>query len=99
MEGRDIGTVVFPDAPVKFYLTAVPTERARRRATELRARGETVNETALAADLEARDRRDSGRAESPLRPAADAQILDTSGVPFEEVVARMEAAVRACLAR
>src|SRR5262245_56446828 len=68
MEGRDIGTVVFPDAPVKFYLAAVPAERARRRATELRARGETVDETALAADLEARDRRDSGRAESPLRP-------------------------------
>jgi cytidylate kinase len=99
MEGRDIGTVVFPDAPVKFYLTAAPAERAHRRAAELRGRGETVDETALAADLEARDRRDRGRAESPLRPAADAQILDTSGVPFEEVVARMEATVRACLAR
>jgi cytidylate kinase len=99
MEGRDIGTVVFPDAPVKLYLTADATERARRRAAELRARGETVDEAALATDLAARDRRDSGRAESPLRPAADAQVLDTSRVPFDEVVARMEAAVRACLAR
>ncbi len=99
MEGRDIGTVVFPEAPVKLYLTAEPRERARRRAVELRRRGEEVDEAALAVDLAARDRRDSGRAESPLRPADDAQVLDTSGVPFEEVVARMEAAVRACLAR
>src|SRR5262249_42197660 len=74
MEGRDIGTVVFPDAPVKLYLTAAPVERARRRATELRTRGEEVDEAVLADDLTARDRRDSGRANSPLRPAADAQI-------------------------
>lgn len=99
MEGRDIGTVVFPDAPVKLYLTADPRERARRRGAELRARGDAVDEAALAAELAARDQRDSARAESPLRPAADAQVLDTSGVPFAEVVARMEAAVRACLAR
>jgi cytidylate kinase len=99
MEGRDIGTVVFPDAPVKFFLTADPAERARRRATELRARGDAIDEGALAAELAARDRRDSARAESPLRPAADAQVLDTTGLALDEVVARMQAAVRACLAR
>jgi CMP/dCMP kinase len=99
MEGRDIGTVVFPDAPVKLFLTADAPERARRRAAELRARGDVVDEAALAADLAARDQRDSGRAESPLRPAADALVLDTSDVPLDEVVARMEAAVRASLAR
>jgi cytidylate kinase len=99
MEGRDIGTVVFPDAPVKLYLTANPAERASRRAAELRARGETVDETALAAELAERDRRDSARAHSPLRPAADAHVLDTTGVAFEDVVAQMEGAVRACLAR
>src|SRR4030095_15238946 len=110
-------------APVKLFLTADAPERARRRAAELRARGDVVDEAALAAgpagrrppgrgargdvvdeaalaaDLAARDRRDSGRAESPLRPAADALVLDTSDVPLDEVVARMEAAVRACLAR
>jgi cytidylate kinase len=99
MEGRDIGTVVFPEAPVKLYLTADPAERARRRAAELRARGEAVDEAALAVELAARDRRDSDRALAPLRPAADAHVLDTSGVPFDEVVARMEALVRARLAR
>jgi cytidylate kinase len=99
MEGRDIGTVVFPDAPVKFFLTADPAERARRRATELRARGDAIDEGALAAELAARDRRDSARAESPLRPAADAQVLDTTGLALDEVVARMQAAVRASLAR
>jgi cytidylate kinase len=99
MEGRDIGTVVFPDAPVKLYLTAAPAERARRRAMELRTRGEQVDEAALADDLAARDRRDSGRANSPLRPATDAQIIDTTHLPFDEVVDLMEAAVRGHAAR
>jgi CMP/dCMP kinase len=94
MEGRDIGTVVFPDAPVKLYLTAAPAERARRRAMELRTRGEQADEAALAEDLAARDRRDSGRANSPLRPAADAQIIDTTHLAFDEVVELMEEAVR-----
>jgi CMP/dCMP kinase len=99
MEGRDIGTVVFPDAPVKLYLTAAPAERARRRALELRTRGEQVDEAALADELAARDRRDSGRANSPLRPATDAQIIDTTHLPFDEVVDLMEAAVRGHAAR
>jgi len=94
MEGRDIGTVVFPDAPVKLYLTAAPTERARRRATELRARGEEVDEVALAEDLAARDRRDSARTHAPLRPASDARLIDTTHLTFEEVVDCMEEAVR-----
>ncbi len=99
MEGRDIGTVVFPDAPVKLYLTADPHERAGRRAAELRARGEVVDEAALAADLAARDQRDSARAHAPLRAASDARVLDTTGLSLDEVVGQMEALVRACLTR
>jgi cytidylate kinase len=99
MEGRDIGTVVFPDAPVKLYLTASPAERARRRAAELRTRGEEVDEAALAAELTARDRRDSERAHSPLRPAGDARLIDTTHLSLDEVVDRMEDAVRRCLER
>ena len=94
MEGRDIGTVVFPDAPLKLYLVADPAERARRRAVDLRARGETVDETALAAEIAARDARDSGRATAPLRPADDAVVLDTTRMSLEAVVARMEALAR-----
>ncbi len=98
MEGRDIGTVVFPNAEVKLYLTADPIERARRRAAELRARGETVDEAALAREIAARDERDSARSHSPLRPATDALRLDTTGLTLEQVVARMEQEVVACLA-
>ena len=97
MEGRDIGTVVFPEAPAKLYLTAAPAERARRRAVELRARGETVDETALARELAERDRRDSERAHSPLRPARDAQVLDTTTLALEAVVDAMERVARARL--
>jgi CMP/dCMP kinase len=98
MEGRDIGTVVFPNAEVKLYLTADPIERAHRRAAELRARGETVDEAALAREIAARDERDSARSHSPLRPATDALRLDTTGLTLEQVVARMEQEVVACLA-
>ncbi|TMA48444.1 MAG: (d)CMP kinase [Deltaproteobacteria bacterium] len=97
MEGRDIGTVVFPEAPAKLYLTAAPAERARRRAVELRARGETVDETALARELAERDRRDSERAHSPLRPARDAVVLDTTTLALEAVVDEMERIARARL--
>ena len=93
MEGRDIGTVVFPDAPVKVFLTAAPRERARRRAVELRAKGEVVDEEALATAIAARDRRDSERAEAPLRPAADAVVLDTSGLDLASVIDRLVALV------
>jgi CMP/dCMP kinase len=98
MEGRDIGTVVFPNAEVKLYLTADPIERARRRAAELRARGESVDEAALAREIAARDERDRARSHSPLRPATDALRLDTTGLTLEQVVARMEQEVVACLA-
>jgi CMP/dCMP kinase len=94
MEGRDIGTVVFHDAPVKLYLTADAAERARRRAAEMRARGEAVDEARLAREIVERDRRDSERPTSPLRPAADAVILDTTTMPFDAVVTRMEEITR-----
>jgi CMP/dCMP kinase len=85
-EGRDIGTVVAPDASLKVFLTADPRERARRRAAELGAEEETV-----LAEQTLRDERDSTREHSPLRPAAGAVTLDTSGLGVEEVVARIVA--------
>ena len=97
MEGRDIGTVVFPDALVKLYLTASPAVRAERRARELRALGEQVDETALARDLTERDRRDAERAHSPLRPAPDAVVLDTTTLTLDAVVDAMEGVARARL--
>ncbi|HXJ37493.1 MAG TPA: (d)CMP kinase [Candidatus Eisenbacteria bacterium] len=98
MEGRDIGTVVFPDAPVKVFLSAAPRERARRRAVDLRTQGEHVDEEALAEAITERDRRDSERATSPLRPAADAVILDTTTMTLDAVVGRLEAMVRPLVA-
>lgn len=95
MEGRDIGTVVFPDAPLKIFLTADPTERARRRARELATRGEHVDVEALARDLARRDERDRSRADSPLRPAADARLLDTTHLDLAAVVAIMAGWARA----
>src|SRR5512138_2827386 len=86
LEGRDIGTVVFPDAEAKFFLTATPEERARRRHAELAARGDPQPYGAVLADQLRRDRDDSQRALAPLRPAADAVVVDTSGVPLAEVV-------------
>jgi len=94
MEGRDIGTVVFPDALVKLYLTASPEVRAGRRARELRAAGETVDEAVLARELAERDRRDAERAHSPLRPAADAVVIETTALPLDAVVDAMEAIAR-----
>lgn len=84
VEGRDIGTVVFPDAPVKIFLTANPLVRARRRAGDAEAQGRTVEE--IAAAIEARDHADSTRTASPLRPADDATVIDTSELSIEEVV-------------
>jgi cytidylate kinase len=93
-EGRDQGTVVFPDAGCKFFLTASPDERARRRQREMEARGEAVDFAALRAALEVRDRRDAGRDVAPMRPAADAVLLDSTGLSLDEVVGRMEQEVR-----
>jgi CMP/dCMP kinase len=94
LDGRDIGTVVFPDADVKFFLTADSSERARRRHDEerLKSRAQTYEETL--ADLEARDRRDTTRADSPLKRADDAVVLDTTGRTIDEVFEAMLAVVR-----
>jgi cytidylate kinase len=85
MEGRDIGSVVFPKAQVKIYLDAQPEERARRRAMELQARGEAGAETDVAAQLEQRDRQDRERGEAPLVQAPDAEFVDTTGLSIDQV--------------
>jgi len=83
LDGRDIGTVVCPDAPVKLYVTAGAPERARRRYHEILAGGGEADEAAILADIERRDARDMGRSDSPLRPANDAHLLDTSDMTIE----------------
>jgi CMP/dCMP kinase len=94
VEGRDIGTVVLPDAPLKIFLTASPDVRARRRYDELTARGQTVDLAATLAEIVARDDRDTTRATAPLKQADDAVLLDTSELRESEVVDRMEALAR-----
>lgn len=88
-DGRDMGTVVFPDAQLKVFMTATAKVRAERRYRQLLGRGETANLEALTADLEERDRRDSQRATAPLKPAPDAHRLDTSDMSIEEVVKKV----------
>ena len=85
MEGRDIGTVVFPNADVKIFLDADPQERVRRRLRESRARGEDVSEGGLAEQMKERDQRDSTRADAPLAQAPDAIYLDSTRLTEEEV--------------
>ena len=85
MEGRDIGTVVFPDADVKIFLDADPRERVRRRHQDVRAAGEAIPESALAAQMKERDQRDSTRADGPLAQAPDAAYLDSTSLTAEEV--------------
>ena len=89
MEGRDIGTVVFPDATVKVYLDASAEERARRRANDTAHSGGGAGQAAVAAALEARDRSDTTRTASPLTVAPDAVVIDTTDVPVDEVVRRV----------
>lgn len=93
-EGRDIGTVVAPGAELKVFLVADPAERARRRAAELRERGEDADPDAVRAEIERRDERDSSRAAAPLRPAPDAVEVDTTGLSIEAAVARVVELVR-----
>lgn len=88
-DGRDMGTVVFPDAPLKVFLTATAEERARRRYKQLIAKGISVTMDGLLRDIRERDARDAGRAAAPLRPAADAVLLDTTELTIDEVVARV----------
>jgi len=83
LDGRDIGTVVFPHAAAKLYVTASPETRARRRALELGTAGGHIDEAGVLADLRRRDARDSGRTDSPLRPAPDAYLLDTTDLDIE----------------
>ena len=84
MDGRDIGTVVFPDAELKIYLTASPEIRAQRRLEELKAKGENANYDEVLANVKERDHRDQNRAESPLRKAEDAVEIDNSNLTREE---------------
>lgn len=88
-EGRDQGTVVFPDASVKFYLTADATERAKRRQIELRAKGSSENLEQIQNAIEERDKSDEERAVGPLRPAEDAIVVDTTDLSIEEVVEKL----------
>jgi cytidylate kinase len=78
IDGRDIGTVIAPQAEVKIFVTATPEERARRRVLELRGRGEAVDDAAVLADIKARDERDTNRPVAPLKQAEDAVLLDTT---------------------
>lgn len=84
MEGRDIGTVVFPDANVKIFLDADPGERVRRRLRESQAKGESVSEGMVAAQMKERDQRDSTRADAPLAQAPDATYLDSTAMTLDE---------------
>jgi len=98
MEGRDIQTVVLPDAEVKIFLTASAEARARRRWLELKERGEAADVEQILAGVKARDERDTNRAHSPLRAAADAVRVDTSDLSIEEVVAAVLEVVQGRLA-
>ena len=99
LEGRDIGTVVFPDAEAKIFLTATEEERARRRYEELRAKGTTLTFEATLADVRERDRQDTTRAVAPLRKADDAVEVITDGMSMDAVVARLVELVREKSAR
>ena len=96
-DGRDMGTVVFPDAPLKFFLTASAEERARRRYKQLKDKGENVTLARLLRDIEERDERDSSRSVSPLLPADDAIVIDSTATPIDAVFARVMADVTARL--
>jgi cytidylate kinase len=91
-DGRDMGTVVFPDASVKIFLTASAEERARRRFNQLKEAGVDVNIDALLEEIRVRDERDMNRSAAPLKPADGAQVIDSTGLSIEEVLARCMAA-------
>ncbi|MCK7543354.1 (d)CMP kinase [Marinobacter bryozoorum] len=90
-DGRDMGTVVFPDAPVKVFLTASAEERARRRYLQLKEAGMDVNIQNLLDEIRARDERDMNRSAAPLKPADDAQVIDSTGLSIEEVLSKVMA--------
>ena len=93
-EGRDQGTIVFPDAACKFFLVADPLERAKRRQREMAQRGETVELERILRDQEIRDQRDAARDLAPMKPAGDAVLLDSTRLTPEQVVEAMAAEVR-----
>lgn len=93
-DGRDMGTVIFPDAPFKVFLTASAGERAKRRYKQLKEKGLSVTLATLQSEIEARDARDASRAVAPLKPAADALLVDTTGMGIEDVVAKVLAVVK-----
>jgi cytidylate kinase len=97
LDGRDIGTVVCPDAPVKLYVTASPDVRARRRFDEIVASGIPADYLEILADIIKRDERDMGRADSPLRPADDAHLLDTSEMSIEAAFLAAKSIIDAAL--
>ena len=94
LEGRDIGTVVFPDAEVKFFLTASAETRARRRHAELAAKSQTVTFEETLADVKRRDAQDEGRAVAPLKRAEEAILVDSTDLTFEDTVTKMLADVK-----
>ncbi|TBR39302.1 MULTISPECIES: (d)CMP kinase [Dyella] len=93
-DGRDMGTVIFPDAAFKVFLTASAAERAKRRYKQLKEKGLSVTLSGLQREIEARDARDASRAVAPLKPADDAVLVDTTGMPIDEVVAKVLAVVQ-----
>ncbi len=93
-DGRDMGTVVFPDADLKIFLTASAEERAKRRYKQLKQKGISANLRHLSADIAARDERDTNRSVSPLKPAADAIVIDTSNLGIDAVVGKIRELVR-----
>jgi CMP/dCMP kinase len=86
LDGRDIGTVICPNADVKVYVTATPEARARRRAAEYKAQGRDIDEAAVLADIRKRDERDQNRAAAPLKQAADAHLLDTTHLDIDAAI-------------
>jgi cytidylate kinase len=94
-DGRDMGTVVFADAPVKIFLTASIEERARRRYKQLKEKGIDAKLPAVEKEIEERDRRDAGRATAPMRPAGDAIVIDTSQLDIPSSIARVREIIRA----
>ena len=86
LDGRDIGTVICPDADVKIYVTATPEARARRRSAEYRAQGRNIDEVAVLADIRKRDERDQNRIAAPLRRAPDAHLLDTTHLDIDAAI-------------
>ncbi len=97
-DGRDMGTVIFPDAPLKIYLTASVEVRARRRYKQLKEKGESVNLPRLFREIEERDRRDQNRPVAPLRPAFDSHIIDSSELSVDEVLGKILALWKECQA-